>query len=533
MYEITDKDSRLLTGFFDLTELDIFNIDFAKYYFIDGGLYRLIKVYDYSPENNDTTKVDLLRVIDAVGTDIVPTTTTTTTTTSTTTTTTTLATFVASYSNISAYDVCNVVCPNPARPVETFTILAGGNTLCTATELTSTGIASGDIGPSFWISDCTGTSRQFIVIIESGVYVAVWAEETCQTCPAVTTTTTTTAAPTTTTTSTTTTTTTLPTFDASYSMVSAYDVCNNVCPNPARPVETFTITSGGSTLCTADELTSPLIADGTITGNFWISECTGQSKQFVVILESGQYVAVWATETCSTCPDVTTTTTSTTTTTTTAAPTTTTTTTTSTTTTTTTAAPTTTTSTTTTTTTPAPNYSYEAVRCSDGATSTLIVSSTKSVGETYTSAPSGTSQCYTLTSYNGPVDIATNITLYNAVLECADSSCIQPSTTTTSTTTTTTTAAPTTTTSTTTTTTTADPYTYYVLDQYLCDPCTLQGTSVAIGRSTNSGLTGYFFNFVDGYVYYASSTTSGASYTFDIDTESAKTGTDCTDVCQL
>jgi hypothetical protein len=354
MYEITDKDSRLLTGFFDLTELDIFNIDFAKYYFIDGGLYRLIKVYDYSPESYDTTKVDLLRVIDAVGTDIVPTTTTTTTTTSTTTTTTTLATFEASYSMVSAYDVCNNVCPSPARPVEIFTILAGGNTLCTATELTSDGIASGDIGPSFWISDCTGTSRQFIVIIESGVYVAVWAEETCQTCPAVTTTTTTTStttttttAATTTTTSTTTTTTTLPTFDASYSMVSAYDVCNNVCPSPARPVETFTIKSGGSTLCTADELTSPLIEDGTITGNFWISECTGQSKQFIVILESGQYVAVWATETCSTCPDVTTTTTSTTTTTTTAAPTTTT----STTTTTTTAPPTTTTTSTTTTTT--------------------------------------------------------------------------------------------------------------------------------------------------------------------------------------
>jgi hypothetical protein len=130
-------------------------------------------------------------------------------------------------------------------------------------------------------------------------------------------------------------------------MVSAYDVCNNVCPSPARPVETFTIKSGGSTLCTADELTSPLIEDGTITGNFWISECTGQSKQFIVILESGQYVAVWATETCSTCPDVTTTTTSTTTTTTTAAPTTTT----STTTTTTTAPPTTTTTSTTTTTT--------------------------------------------------------------------------------------------------------------------------------------------------------------------------------------
>ena len=357
MAEITDKDSRLLTGFFHLSEIDIFNIDFAKYYFIDGGLYRLIKVYDYSPDSYDTTKVDLLKVIDVAGTQIAPTTTTTTTTTSTTTTTTTLATFVASYSMVSAYDVCNNVCPNPARPVETFTIRDGGNTLCTATTLTSPLISDGTITGIFWVSECTGTSREFVVIIESGEFVAAWRQETCSACPDVTTTTTTTSttttttteATTTTTTSTTTTTTTLPTFDASYSMVSAYDVCNNVCPNPARPVETFTITSGGSTLCTADELTSPLIADGTITGNFWISECTGQSKQFVVILESGQYVAVWATETCSTCPDVTTTTTSTTTTTTTAAPTTTTTT--STTTTTTTAPPTTTTTSTTTTTT--------------------------------------------------------------------------------------------------------------------------------------------------------------------------------------
>ena len=64
MAEITDKDSRLLTGFFNLTDLDIFNIDFSKYYFIDGGLYRLIKVYDYTPNSNDTTKIDLLRVID-------------------------------------------------------------------------------------------------------------------------------------------------------------------------------------------------------------------------------------------------------------------------------------------------------------------------------------------------------------------------------------------------------------------------------------------------------------------------------------
>jgi hypothetical protein len=64
MSEITDKDSRLLTGFFDLKQLDIYNIDFAKFIYIDGGLYRISKISDYSTEGNETTKVELLRVID-------------------------------------------------------------------------------------------------------------------------------------------------------------------------------------------------------------------------------------------------------------------------------------------------------------------------------------------------------------------------------------------------------------------------------------------------------------------------------------
>jgi hypothetical protein len=272
MYEITDKDSRLLTGFFDLTELDIFNIDFAKYYFIDGGLYRLIKVYDYSPENNDTTKVDLLRVIDAVGTDFVPSTTTTTTTTSTTTTTTTLATFDASYSMVSAYDVCNNVCPNPARPVETFTILAGGGALCTATKLTSTLIANGTITGNFWLSACTGTSRGFTIIIEGGQFVAVWTEETCQTCPAVTTTTTTTstttttttAAPTTTTTSTTTTTTTAaPTTTTT----STTTTTTTAAPTTTTTSTTTTTTTYAAITLSATSGCSGGEGTGTITAN--------------------------------------------------------------------------------------------------------------------------------------------------------------------------------------------------------------------------------------------------------------------------
>jgi len=63
MAEITDKDSRLLSGMFKLTDLDMFNLDFSKFIFIDGGIYRISKIIDYSPEANDLTKVELLRVI--------------------------------------------------------------------------------------------------------------------------------------------------------------------------------------------------------------------------------------------------------------------------------------------------------------------------------------------------------------------------------------------------------------------------------------------------------------------------------------
>jgi hypothetical protein len=64
--EITDKDSRLLTANFKLTQLDIFNLDFSKFIYIDGGLYRLSKVIDYTAEKNDLTRCELLRVINKV-----------------------------------------------------------------------------------------------------------------------------------------------------------------------------------------------------------------------------------------------------------------------------------------------------------------------------------------------------------------------------------------------------------------------------------------------------------------------------------
>ena len=63
MAEITDKDSRLMSCNVKLTDVDIFNLNFASFKYIDGGLYRLIKLIDYTPEANETTKAEFLRVI--------------------------------------------------------------------------------------------------------------------------------------------------------------------------------------------------------------------------------------------------------------------------------------------------------------------------------------------------------------------------------------------------------------------------------------------------------------------------------------
>ena len=62
--EITDKDSKLLTCSLKLNEVDIYNLDFSKLIYIDGSLWRLNKVLDYNPMDFNTTKVELLKVIE-------------------------------------------------------------------------------------------------------------------------------------------------------------------------------------------------------------------------------------------------------------------------------------------------------------------------------------------------------------------------------------------------------------------------------------------------------------------------------------
>ena len=61
MAEITDKNSRLVTASVKLNDIDIFQLDFRKFIFIDGIIYRLKKIIDWAADN--ICKVELLRAI--------------------------------------------------------------------------------------------------------------------------------------------------------------------------------------------------------------------------------------------------------------------------------------------------------------------------------------------------------------------------------------------------------------------------------------------------------------------------------------
>ena len=62
--EITSKDSKLLTCSALLNTNDINNLDFSKYIWIDGVLFRLNKVENFNPMEYNTTKISLLKVIE-------------------------------------------------------------------------------------------------------------------------------------------------------------------------------------------------------------------------------------------------------------------------------------------------------------------------------------------------------------------------------------------------------------------------------------------------------------------------------------
>lgn len=66
MAEITDEYSKLLSALFYLTPLDMFNLDFSKFIYLDGVLWRLNKIADYNASLPSTCTVELLKVINNV-----------------------------------------------------------------------------------------------------------------------------------------------------------------------------------------------------------------------------------------------------------------------------------------------------------------------------------------------------------------------------------------------------------------------------------------------------------------------------------
>jgi len=63
MDEITDKDSKLLSAKFKLDPIDILNLDFSTFIYIDGVLWRLNKIEDYNATLPSDCTVELLKVI--------------------------------------------------------------------------------------------------------------------------------------------------------------------------------------------------------------------------------------------------------------------------------------------------------------------------------------------------------------------------------------------------------------------------------------------------------------------------------------
>lgn len=62
--EITNKDSKMFTGYFYLDSVDINQLDFRDQIIVDNSYWRINKVMNYNPFKDGLTKVELIKVID-------------------------------------------------------------------------------------------------------------------------------------------------------------------------------------------------------------------------------------------------------------------------------------------------------------------------------------------------------------------------------------------------------------------------------------------------------------------------------------
>jgi len=63
--EITSKDSKMITAYFHLLPMDIYNLNFRNYVFLKDAYFIINKIIDYDFLNNSLTKVELLKIKNA------------------------------------------------------------------------------------------------------------------------------------------------------------------------------------------------------------------------------------------------------------------------------------------------------------------------------------------------------------------------------------------------------------------------------------------------------------------------------------
>lgn len=67
--EITDKNSVIVTGWFDITPYDYTRLNFRKIYYFEREYFRLNKIINYNPLNNALTQLEFIKINEGVTTD--------------------------------------------------------------------------------------------------------------------------------------------------------------------------------------------------------------------------------------------------------------------------------------------------------------------------------------------------------------------------------------------------------------------------------------------------------------------------------
>ena len=177
--------------------------------------------------------------------------TTTTTSTTTTSTTTIAPTFTAKTSQNSASDACT----NPEAPSYTYTIIAGGTTMCDNVQIRSIYIdINGGTLTYFWTSN-GGNVRQWQILLSVHGYFYAVGYTSCTSCSITTSTTTTTSAPTTTTTTTKSPTTTTTTTFAPTTTTTTIPI-STTTTTTIPPTTTTTTTKAPTTTTTSTTTTT-------------------------------------------------------------------------------------------------------------------------------------------------------------------------------------------------------------------------------------------------------------------------------------